>query len=180
MSTSVSSSRRRRREERRRLEEQFRISQKKTKLNFQSFLRAGTFNKKLVPSDAGVAGHIGRRARNAFKGIRGPEPHQQPKTTEIERGEGRIGLQESMHQAKDARKGLEQLVAPHRLSLVRTLGWGGNGIASLFSYTAANGETDHFVAKHNIDNSQYLDAQLLKEEERRQRVSWHPEVSTWG
>jgi hypothetical protein len=151
-------------------EEKFRVSQMKARLNFRSFRTTGSPREQL-PSDADVAGHIGILVRNAFKGIQGPEKYARPKTKLLERREGEIGLAHNKIEAKEARKRLERLVAPRQLRLVRTLGWGGNGIASLFSYTRSKAVIDHFVAKHNISNTNYLDAHLLKEEERLQRVS---------
>jgi hypothetical protein len=142
----------------------------KTRLNFRSFRGMGSF-KDQIPSDADVAGHIGRLVRNEFKGIQRPAKYARAKTKMIASREGDIGLLHSKFAAKDARKRLEKLVARHQLRLVRTLGWGGNGIASLFSYATSKKNIDHFVAKHNVCNTEWLDANLLKDEEALQRVS---------
>jgi hypothetical protein len=135
----------------------------------------GSFKDQL-PGDEDVAGHIGRLMRNEFKGIQRPAKYARAKTKLIDRREGEIGLSHNKFAAKEARKRLERLVAPHQLRLVRTLGWGGNGIASLFSYATSKKNIDHFVAKHNVCNTEWLDAGLLKDEEALQRVSWHIEV----
>ncbi|KAK4148579.1 kinase-like domain-containing protein [Chaetomidium leptoderma] len=70
--------------------------------------------------------------------------------------------------AKAARRRLQARAAPHDLRLERTLGWGGIGIATLFSRRIL-GKTrrDYFVAKCNIADDE--DDELREEKARQQK-----------
>jgi hypothetical protein len=85
-------------------EEKFRVSKMKARLNFRCFRAVGS-PKEQLPSDADVAGHIGRLVRNAFKGIQCPAKYARPKTKLIERREGGIGLSKTRMEPKKQEKG---------------------------------------------------------------------------
>lgn len=77
------------------------------------------------------------------------------------------------HNEKPARAGRVRLgkrLAPYRLKLERTLGWGGNGVAALF-YLDGVGDSftgkgrDYFVAKCNINSDTHSTWVLQREKE---------------
>jgi hypothetical protein len=83
-----------------------------------------------------------------------------------------VGDQRNRHLARPARLRLQLRLAPYRLRLERTLGWGGNGIASLFSLlqTHPQGQVrEYFVAKCSLRQTQSaIDA--MRQEKSRQQV----------
>jgi hypothetical protein len=75
-----------------------------------------------------------------------------------------IGHRGNQEAAKGARIWLAAKLVPLTLRLERTLGWGGNGIASLFSWDPGNGAArKYLVAKTTINASPGAIASLKRE-----------------
>ncbi len=79
-----------------------------------------------------------------------------------------VGHRANMFEARHARRRVRQDVQPHHLQPVTTLGWGGNGIATLYRYQHA-GVQDYFVVKAAIHNTPRAH-QNLANEAAKQRV----------
>jgi hypothetical protein len=75
-----------------------------------------------------------------------------------------IGHNRNQDAAKEARIWLSAKLAPFNFRLERTLGWGGNGIASLFSWDPGNGAARRYiVAKATITGDAAALAALRRE-----------------
>jgi hypothetical protein len=115
--------------------------------------------------------------RGWFRGLR--DPHRRPRYRPYREQPNPLGLGDprNRHLARPARLRLQLRLAPYRLRLERTLGWGGNGIASLFSLlqTDPQGQQvrEYFVAKCSLRQTQSaIDA--MKQEKSWQQVGWSP------
>ncbi|KAH6617370.1 kinase-like domain-containing protein [Chaetomium tenue] len=68
-----------------------------------------------------------------------------------------IGTHTNSKEAKRARISLQRRLKAHNFHLERTLGWGGNGIASLYRFKRGPaGPVDYFVVKCNLDSQKSL------------------------
>ena len=104
--------------------------------------------------------------RGAFRGLR--RRPGRPNLVEYHR-HFFLGGRNNMRDAKKARVRLERKLAPYRLQLERTLGWGGNGVASLFYLDRRDGTPrDYFVAKCSLDNSRRSINALEREREKQE------------
>lgn len=84
-----------------------------------------------------------------------------------------VGFDHNKYDAKYARIRLEGQLAHQRTTLVKTLGWGGNGIACLVRHehnTDTGPVQEHFVVKCNINNSAAA-MEGLRKEKKMQAVS---------
>lgn len=105
-----------------------------------------------------------RPRRGAFTGIRAS--HDNPGLRRYYSSYA-LGGSVNYNNAKVARIRLSQRLRQHNLQLERTLGWGGNGIASLFYIDRGNGlPRDHFVAKCNIRPDPSAIVSLQREKEK--------------
>lgn len=79
-----------------------------------------------------------------------------------------VGHQHNKLEARAARLRVELEVALHNLRPVTTLGWGGNGIATLYRYSFNNVD-DYFVVKAAIRNDPDHH-EVVQDEATKQRV----------
>ncbi|KAK3295081.1 uncharacterized protein B0H64DRAFT_362906 [Chaetomium fimeti] len=78
-----------------------------------------------------------------------------------------IGHHWNAEEAKLARQSLQRRLKVHKLHLERTLGWGGNGIASLYRFKPGpNAPVEHFVVKSVINPTESKVSSLKRERER--------------
>ncbi|KAH6842485.1 kinase-like domain-containing protein [Chaetomium sp. MPI-CAGE-AT-0009] len=81
-----------------------------------------------------------------------------------------IGYHGNADQAKLARQTLQRRLKFHKFHLERTLGWGGNGIASLYRFKSGpDSPVDRFVVKFPVHHRESV-VSALKRERRRQAV----------
>ncbi len=84
-----------------------------------------------------------------------------------------VGFEKNKYDAKAARIRLAKTLSNDRTTLVKTLGWGGNGIACLLRReheTPDGPQPEHLVVKCNMNNSPAAAANLRKEK-KMQAVS---------
>jgi hypothetical protein len=79
-----------------------------------------------------------------------------------------VGHRRNMDAAKAARDRVVLRVAPAHLTPLTTLGWGGNGIATLYRYSH-NNIVDYMVVKAAIRNRQACH-DAIREEAKKQKV----------
>lgn len=76
----------------------------------------------------------------------------------------RVGIPHNQAQANQANERLKGQLEPYEMQFERILGWGGNGVAALFSRRqVGRRKRELFVAKCNIVNSQTAKEQLQTE-----------------
>ena len=77
-----------------------------------------------------------------------------------------IGHRDNSAEAKRARIFIQRRLKAHKFDLERTLGWGGNGIASLYRFRRSpDRPVEYVVVKGNIDQRKSKEKRLIRERE---------------
>ena len=116
-----------------------------------------------------------------FHGLRGPRKRgrKERKWYEVLLNVLGVGFDHNKHQARTARMGLDAKLQPYRVQRVHTLGWGGHGIACLFTYMPVGGAApEFFVAKCNLTQTPTARA-LLRNEKSKQMVRRESHVAKY-
>lgn len=130
-----------------------------------------------LPDELNLANRLPVPKRSFFRGLkqytqRRPRPWAYDETA----NPLGVGNRDNAPDAKIARIRLQTKLLRYGLTLVHTLGWGGNGLAALFSLPGQNGRpTEYFVAKCPLRGSAAA-IRLLQDEGDKHRVSPPPDV----
>jgi hypothetical protein len=118
----------------------------------------------------------GGRLRGRFQGVRPPR-RGKPRLDKVGGDPGAIGHPVNERIARKAQRRLTRKVGSYGLDLVRTLGWGGNGIASLFQTRQGTIPAHTFVAKCFIEKGRAY-TRMMTRERNYQGVSCRSPLST--